>query len=115
MVLGQCSDLMVNTLRSKDRWGLINYQQDVIVLLKEIKSITYNFEDQKYLPLSIYNAKSSFYSFRQVKLKKCRILPKNPEFSCWKWQNHDLLVEDIVPFKRQVYSKILDEFANIFQ
>ena len=40
---------------------------------------------------------------------------KNPEFSCWKWNHHDLLVENIVPFKRQVYSKILDEFANIFQ
>ena len=40
---------------------------------------------------------------------------KNPEFSEWKWSHHDLLVENIVPFKRQVYSKILDEFANIFQ
>ena len=39
----------------------------------------------------------------------------NPEFSEWKWSNYDLLVENIVPFKRQVYSKILDEFANIFQ
>ena len=40
---------------------------------------------------------------------------KNPEFSVWKWSHHDLLVEYIVPFKRQVYSNILDEFANIFQ
>ena len=39
----------------------------------------------------------------------------NPEFSEWKWSHHDLLVDNIVPFKRQVYSKILDEFANIFQ
>ena len=39
----------------------------------------------------------------------------NPEFSEWKWSHHDLLVENIVPFKRQVYSKILDEFTIIFQ
>ena len=39
----------------------------------------------------------------------------NPEFSDWKWCHQDLLVENIVPFKRQVYSKILNEFANIFQ
>ena len=39
----------------------------------------------------------------------------NPEFSEWKWCNHDLLVENIVPFKKQVYSKILLEFADIFQ
>jgi len=39
----------------------------------------------------------------------------NPEFSEWKWCYHDLLVENIVPFKKNVYSKILDEFSNIFE
>ena len=39
----------------------------------------------------------------------------NPEFSEWKWSHYDLLIENIVPFKRQVYSKILDEFTSIFQ
>ena len=39
----------------------------------------------------------------------------NPEFSEWKWSNHNLLVENIVPFKRKVYSKILEEFSDIFK
>ena len=39
---------------------------------------------------------------------------KNPEFSEWRWSNYNLLVENIVPFKRKVYSKVLEEFAEIF-
>ena len=38
----------------------------------------------------------------------------NPEFSEWKWLSHELLTENIVPFKRKVYVKILNEFKNIF-
>ena len=39
----------------------------------------------------------------------------NPEFSEWKWAKFDSLVDDIVPFKRVVYKKILDEFKDIFK
>lgn len=39
---------------------------------------------------------------------------ENPEFSEWKWSNHDLLVENIVPFKRETYKKILSEFKSLF-
>ena len=39
---------------------------------------------------------------------------ENPEFSEWKWSNHNLLVENIVPFKRNTYMKILEEFSNLF-
>ena len=39
---------------------------------------------------------------------------KNPEFSEWRWSHHNLLVENIVPFKREVYSRVLEEFAEIF-
>ena len=38
---------------------------------------------------------------------------ENPEFSEWKWAKIDSIVDNIVPFKRNVYSKILDEFKNI--
>ena len=40
---------------------------------------------------------------------------EKPEFSEWKWSNHNLLVENIVPFKREVYSKVLEEFSDIFK
>ena len=39
---------------------------------------------------------------------------ENPEFSEWKWSDHNLLVENIVPFKREVYEKVLDEFRDLF-
>ena len=38
----------------------------------------------------------------------------NPEFSEWKWTHHNLLVENIVPFKRNTYEKILKEFNYLF-
>ena len=37
----------------------------------------------------------------------------NPEFSEWKWTKIDSIVNNIVPFKRDVYSKILEEFKDI--
>ena len=38
----------------------------------------------------------------------------NPEFSEWKWTKISLIVDEIVPFKRDVYSTILKEFKDIF-
>ncbi len=38
----------------------------------------------------------------------------NPEFSEWKWAKLNSIVDNIVPFKRKVYSLILNEFKEIF-
>ena len=38
----------------------------------------------------------------------------NPEFSEWKWTKINLIVDEIVPFKRDVYTTILEEFKDIF-
>ena len=38
----------------------------------------------------------------------------NPEFSEWKWTRVDSIVDSIVPFKRDVYAIILEEFKDIF-
>ena len=35
----------------------------------------------------------------------------HPEFSTWRWQEPEHLVERIVPFKRAVYEKVVEEFA----
>ncbi len=40
------------------------------------------------------------------------IKTEKPEFTRWKWISPDDLVENIVPFKRQVYSQILAEFRE---
>ncbi len=37
----------------------------------------------------------------------------NPEFSEWKWIKIETIIDNIVPFKRDVYSKILKEFKNL--
>ena len=37
-------------------------------LINAIKTIIYNFEDQKYLPLSLHHTKRNFYAFRQGNL-----------------------------------------------
>ena len=39
---------------------------------------------------------------------------ENPEFSEWKWTKYELLVNNIVPFKRKNYKKVIEEFKNIF-
>ena len=39
----------------------------------------------------------------------------NPEFSEWKWSRMDLIVDSIVPFKRNVYSIILEEFKDLLK
>ena len=39
---------------------------------------------------------------------------EKPEFSEWKWTNHNNLIENAVPFKQKLYKKILEEFKNFF-
>lgn len=40
------------------------------------------------------------------------IATENPEFSAWRWQDPADLVDGIVPFKREVYARVLDEFRK---
>lgn len=40
------------------------------------------------------------------------IATEHPEFSKWRWLPADALVENIVPFKRHVYTAVLDAFAD---
>jgi len=37
---------------------------------------------------------------------------EHPEFSRWCWQPVDQLVEKIVPFKREVYARVLETFRD---
>ena len=60
--------LMKNKLKVSTKWNDIKTQQDVLEILHEIRSITYKFEEPKYLPLSIHNAKANFYYFCQGNL-----------------------------------------------
>lgn len=41
------------------------------------------------------------------------IATAHPEFSAWRWMEPDRLVAGIVDFKREVYARVLDEFAPL--
>ena len=41
-----------------------------------------------------------------------RIDTEQPEFSAWCWQPVEHLVEKIVPFKREVYARVVEEFER---
>ena len=38
---------------------------------------------------------------------------EHPEFSQWKWTDRASLVADIVPFKKDIYRQLADEFAPL--
>ena len=46
--------------------------------------------------------------------KDINVETENPEFSEWKWINSNDLIENAVPFKREVYKSILGEFSDLF-
>jgi putative (di)nucleoside polyphosphate hydrolase len=43
------------------------------------------------------------------------VATETPEFSQWQWVTTDRLIELIVPFKRQLYLRVLQEFADLAQ
>jgi putative (di)nucleoside polyphosphate hydrolase len=43
------------------------------------------------------------------------IATEHPEFSAWKWATPDEAVALIVPFKRDLYCKVMQEFAEILR
>jgi putative (di)nucleoside polyphosphate hydrolase len=38
-----------------------------------------------------------------------------PEFNAWQWVSHSRLGDLIVPFKRELYRQVLDEFAPLWE
>ena len=42
------------------------------------------------------------------------VATENPEFSEWKWINYKELITNAVPFKRNLYKQILEEFKKLF-
>ena len=44
--------------------------------------------------------------------KDLNIHTEHPEFSDYKWVNKDFLVPNIVPFKKEIYKKLLLEFKD---
>ncbi|WP_288993360.1 hypothetical protein [uncultured Marinobacter sp.] len=100
LVIGQCADLLQSKLKQQTQWAAISQDQDVIRLLNLIKTITFRFEDQKFLPLALYQAKSSLYSLRQASMNNHDYLQRFQTLvdvaMSYHGQLHDQAIIDIV-------------------
>jgi hypothetical protein len=76
LVLGQCTDLLQSKMKQQSTWASISTSQNVIELIKLIKTITFKFEDQKFLPLALYQAKANIYNLRQGNMSNHDYLQK---------------------------------------
>jgi putative (di)nucleoside polyphosphate hydrolase len=42
------------------------------------------------------------------------IATDEPEFRVWRWMQHKELIDRIVPFKRDTYERVFEEFSDLF-
>ena len=68
LVLGQCTYLLKSKLKQSNKWNAAPTIYDVLILIRIIRTITFKFDEQRYLPLAIHQAKANFYNIRQGSL-----------------------------------------------
>ena len=72
---------------------------DVLILIRIIRTITFEFDEHKYLPLALHKAKSNFYSIRQGSLSNAEYLEKFNNVvniaTAYNGQLHDQEISDI--------------------
>lgn len=91
----------VKLLQISSKWYNYNIPQDTLAKLPWGKK--YIGQTQKW------------FAFRFTGLNSdINVETENPEFSEWKWAKYESLVANIVPFKREIYKKVIEEFKNIF-
>ena len=56
VIMGQCSESMINKLESTETYDAINSTSDSIELLKAIKNVSFNQESQKFSPHAMHDA-----------------------------------------------------------
>jgi hypothetical protein len=76
LILGQCTELLRAKLKQSANWTQVSSTFDVLELTKLIKSIVFKFDDQKFLPVSLHQAKQNFYSLRQGTMTNAEYLEK---------------------------------------
>jgi putative (di)nucleoside polyphosphate hydrolase len=59
--------------------------------------------------------KQKWFAFRfKGNDKEINVTTENPEFSEWKWIHYSNLAANIVPFKKELYKKVIEEFKKNF-
>ena len=59
LVLGQCTDLLKSKLKQSDEWHAASTTYDVLIVIRILRTITFKFDEQKYLPLALHQAKAN--------------------------------------------------------
>ena len=67
LLWGQTSDVMKAKLEACDDYEDMNNDNDLMVLIENMKRLVYKFEDHKYVPSSLYSAQKNFYNHVQQK------------------------------------------------
>jgi hypothetical protein len=76
LILGQCTELLRAKLKQSADWTQVSSTFDVLELTRLIKSIVFKFDGQKFLPVSLHQAKQNFYSLCQGTMTKAEYLEK---------------------------------------
>ncbi|WP_299899524.1 RNA pyrophosphohydrolase [uncultured Ruegeria sp.] len=94
---GVTADL-VEVVAETDGWLPYDLPHDIV---PKIWKGRYRGQEQKWYLLRFIGADDQI-----------NIATDHPEFSHWKWQAPDRLIEEIVPFKRTVYEQVLKAFDS---
>ena len=63
-------------MKHSHEWHSASTNYDVLILIRIIRTITFKFDEQKYLPLALHHAKANLYSIRQGSLSNAEYLEK---------------------------------------
>jgi hypothetical protein len=100
LVIRQCTDLLQSKLKQQTAWASISQDQDDIALIGLVKTITFRFEDQKFLPLALYLSKASLYNLRQGNMANHDYLQRFQKLvdvaTSYNGQLHDQAIVNIV-------------------
>ena len=61
LVWGQCTDILQQKIESEEGFASMSAENDGLLLIKTIKNITYQYQSQKYVPHSLFEAKKRYY------------------------------------------------------
>merc|ERR1712214_141400 len=65
IIWDQCSEPLQNKIKNSPKWPTISSTQNSVDPVELIEQLVYKYEEDQYMPLSIFNAKSAFYMFNQ--------------------------------------------------
>ena len=65
LVIGQRTGLLKSKLKQRAQWDKISHGQEAIALMSLIETVTFQFEDQQFLPLAVCQSKANLCDFQR--------------------------------------------------